>query len=246
VFSGRAAEKFRVLVDCCNGLSALLLRRLRERFGLDLVLINERLEGKAFAHEPATNRKMVELQLAPLMQHVGADAGFLFDIDSDRVALATETGEAVSEELVLVVLADDFLERGPGKIVITNVSTTGLLEEVAARHHGRVERVAVGRQAAIDALQAFRPEQIAIAGEGTGAVMMPQFRFVYDGIAAMLGILERMERKNATLSQMLASYPRYSILKARWGWNRTKYRICCSRWSNFIRRLKRTRPTDCV
>jgi phosphomannomutase len=156
---------------------------------------------------------MVELQLAPLMQHVGADAGFLFDIDSDRVALATETGEAVSEELVLVILADDFLERGPGKIVITNVSTTGLLEEVAARHHGRVERVAVGRQAAIDALQAFRPEQIAIAGEGTGAVMMPQFRFVYDGIAAMLGILERMERKNTTLSQMLASYPRYSILK---------------------------------
>jgi phosphomannomutase len=217
VFRPEPLKKFRVLVDCCNGLSALLLRRLRERFGLDLVLINERLEGKAFAHEPATNRKMVELQLAPLMQHVGADAGFLFDIDSDRVALATETGEAVSEELVLVVLADDFLERGPGKIVITNVSTTGLLEEVAARHHGRVERVAVGRQAAIDALQAFRPEQIAIAGEGTGAVMMPQFRFVYDGIAAMLGILERMERKNTTLSQMLASYPRYSILKGEVG-----------------------------
>lgn len=213
VFPPDRLKKFRVLVDCCNGLSALLLRRLRERFGLDLVLINERIEGKAFAHEPATNRKMVELQLAPLMKHVGADAGFLFDIDSDRVALATETGEAVSEEMVLVVLADDFLERGPGKIVITNVSTTGLLEEVAARHHGHVERVAVGRQATIDALQSFRPEQIAIAGEGTGAVMMPQFRFVYDGIAAMLAILQRMDRKSMTLSQMLASYPRYSILK---------------------------------
>jgi len=213
VFPPERLKKFRVLVDCCNGLSALLLRRLRERFGLDLVLINERIEGKAFAHEPATNRKMVELQLAPLMTHVGADAGFLFDIDSDRVALATETGEAVSEELVLVILADEFLERGPGKIVITNVSTTGLLEEVAARHHGRVERVAVGRQAAIDALQSFRPEQVAIAGEGSGAVMMPQFRFVYDGIAAMLAILDRMQRKNITLSQLLASYPLYSILK---------------------------------
>ena len=76
---------------------------------------------------------MVELQLAPLMKHVGADAGFLFDIDSDRVALATETGQAVSEEMVMVLLADEFLERGPGKIIIANVSTTGLLEEVAAR-----------------------------------------------------------------------------------------------------------------
>jgi phosphomannomutase len=156
---------------------------------------------------------MVELQLAPLMQHVGADAGFLFDVDSDRVALATETGEAVSEEMVLVLLADEFLARGPGKIVIANVSTTALLEEVAARHGGRVVRVAVGRQAAIDALAGYRPEQIAIAGEGTGAVMLPTFRFVYDGIASMLGVLEMIRRRGRPLSQVIASYPRYSILK---------------------------------
>jgi phosphomannomutase len=206
-------KKFKLLVDCTNGLSALILRRMHDRFGLNFVLFNERPEGRAFVHEPATNRKMVELQLAPLMKLVGADAGFLFDIDSDRVALATETGQAVSEEMVMVLLADEFLERGPGKIVIANVSTTRLLEEVAARHGGHVERVAVGRQATIDALQAFRPGQIAIAGEGTGAIMIPQFRYVYDGIAAMLAILERMERKNQTLSQLLGSYPRYSILK---------------------------------
>jgi phosphomannomutase len=206
-------KKFKILVDCTNGLSALLLRRMHDRFGLNFVLFNERPEGRAFVHEPATNRKMVELQLAPLMKLVGADAGFLFDIDSDRVALATETGQAVSEEMVMVLLADEFLERGPGKIVIANVSTTGLLEEVAARHGGHVERIAVGRQATIDALQSFRPEQIAIAGEGTGAIMIPQFRYVYDGIAAMLAILQRMDRKNQTLSQMLGSYPRYSIIK---------------------------------
>jgi phosphomannomutase len=206
-------KKFKILVDCTNGLSALLLRRMHDHFGLNFILFNERPEGRAFAHEPATNRKMVELQLAPLMKHVGADAGFLFDIDSDRVALATETGQAVSEEMVMVLLADEFLERGPGKIVIANVSTTRLLEEVAARHGGHVERVAVGRQATIDALQSFRPGQIAIAGEGTGAIMIPQFRYVYDGIAAMLAILERMERKRQTLSQLLGSYPRYSILK---------------------------------
>jgi len=213
IFPLERLKKFKILVDCTNGLSALLLRRMHDRFGLNFALFNERPEGRAFVHEPATNRKMVELQLAPLMKLVGADAGFLFDIDSDRVALATETGQAVSEEMVMVLLADEFLERGPGKIVIANVSTTGLLEEVAARHGGRVERIAVGRQATIDALQAFRPEQIAIAGEGTGAIMIPQFRYVYDGIAAMLAILERMERKGQTLSQLLGSYPRYSILK---------------------------------
>ena len=204
----------RVVVDCCNGTSSLILRRANERFGTQFILINEKIEGVAFAHAPSTTKDTVGLQLAPLMKPLGADAGFLFDVDSDRVALASEDGTAVSEEMVLPLLADYLLPRAPGKLVITNLSTTALLEEIAARHGGRVLRVPVGRQAAIDALSSYRPEQIALAGEGTGAVMMPQFRFVYDGIASMLAILAMMRERGAKLSHILGGYPRYSILKA--------------------------------
>ena len=65
----------------------------------------------------------------------------------------------------------------------------------------------------MDALASYRPEQIAVAGEGTGAVMMPQFRFVYDGIASMLAILSMMGERGRKLSEIVAGYPRYSILK---------------------------------
>ncbi len=208
-----AVGDLRVVVDCCNGTSALILRRMNERFGLKFVLINEKVEGVAFAHEPSTTRDTVALQLAPLMKPLGADAGFLFDVDSDRVAIADETGAPISEEMIVPMIADYLLPRGPGKLVITNLSTTALLEDVAARHGGRVLRVPVGRQAAIDALSGYRPEQIALAGEGTGAVMMPRFRFVYDGIASMLAILSMMVSRGAKLSEILAAYPRYSILK---------------------------------
>ena len=203
----------RVVCDCCNGTSSLILRRANERFGVNFILINEKIEGVSFAHAPSTTKDTVGLQLAPLMRPLNADAGFLFDVDSDRVALAAEDGTPVSEEMVLPLLADYLLPRGPGKLVITNLSTTALLEEIAACHGGQVVRVPVGRQAAIDALSSYRPEQIALAGEGTGAVMMPQFRFVYDGIASMLAILSMMRERQAKLSRILAGYPRYSILK---------------------------------
>src|SRR5579862_3420062 len=206
-------RKFRVLVDCCNGTSSMILRRVNERFETKFILINEKIEGVSFAHEPSTTRDAVALQLAPLIKPVGADAGFLFDVDSDRVALAAEDGTPVSEEVVLPLLADYLLPRGPGKLVIANISSTALLEEVAARHGGKVVRVPVGRQAAIDALSTYRPEQIALAGEGTGAVMMPQFRFVYDGIASMLAVLSMMHERKKKLGEIIASYPRYSILK---------------------------------
>lgn len=213
VFDFQALRRFKVVVDCTNGTSSLILRRLNERFGFNFILINAQLEGVSFAHEPATNQRTVALQLAPLIKPLGADAGFLFDVDSDRVAMATEEGVPVSEEMVLPVLADYVLSHNPGKLIITNLSTTALLEEVAAWYGGKVIRVPVGRQAAADALASYRPEQVAVAGEGTGAVMMPQFRFIYDGIAAMLAILSMMMERGLKLSQILARYPRYSMLK---------------------------------
>lgn len=213
VFDFESLKGYRVLVDCCNGTSSLILRRLRERYGFRFVLINERLAGIHFAHDPAISTQTIGLQLAPLMEALGADAGFQFDVDSDRVGIATENGVPVSEEMILPLMADWVLPRGEGKVVITNLSSTALIEEVVKRHGGRVVRVPVGRQAAIDALAVYRRDQIALAGEGTGAVMMPQFEFVYDGIASMFAILSLMREQRRPLSQILAEYPKYFMLK---------------------------------
>lgn len=213
VYDLESLREFRVVVDCCNGTSSLLLRRMNERFGCSFILINEKVEGVAFAHEPNTSASTLALQLAPLIKPLQADAGFLFDVDSDRVAMAADDGIPVSEEIVLPLLADYLLPRGTGKLVITNLSSTALLEEVVAKHGGQVVRVPVGRQAVIDALAGYRPEQIALAGEGTGAVMMPQFRFVYDGIASMLTVLSMMRERGEKLSRIVAGYPKFCILK---------------------------------
>lgn len=212
-FDFERLRQFKVVVDCCNGTSSLILRRLNERFGFRFILINEKIEGVSFAHDPTTSSSTVGLQLAPLVQPLSADAAFLFDVDSDRVAMATDEGRAVSEEMMLPLLADYLLPRGAGKLVVTNLSTTALLEYIAEKHGGKVIRVPVGRQAAMDALATYRPEQTAIAGEGTGAVMMPQFRFIYDGIASMLGVLSMMAERGQKLSEIIAGYPNYCILK---------------------------------
>ncbi len=51
------------------------------------------------------------------------------------------------------------------------------------------------------------------AGEGTGAAMMPRFRFIYDGIASMLAILTMMRDRGRKISEILAGYPVYEMRK---------------------------------
>ncbi|HYP12396.1 MAG TPA: hypothetical protein VEQ63_00610 [Bryobacteraceae bacterium] len=212
-FNIEAIRHLRVVVDCCNGTSAALLRRLCERTGLDFVLINASAHGASFAHDPLISSETIALQLAPLMKPLGADVGFQFDIDSDRAGMATHNGDAVSEELMLPLIADYLLPHSSGRLVITNLSSTSLIEEVARRYGGKVIRVPVGRQATIDALARYPNQEIAVAGEGTGAIMMPRFEFIYDGIAAMLGILSLISERGENLSTLIDGYPRFFMRK---------------------------------
>lgn len=61
VFDLEKLSKFKVVVDCCNGTSSLILRRMVDRFGLQFILINEKIEGVSFAHEPSINVDTVGL-----------------------------------------------------------------------------------------------------------------------------------------------------------------------------------------
>lgn len=203
----------RIVVDCSNGTSAPILRRMNERFDLGFILINADTDG-VFAHEPSTSARAVAYQLAPLVEPLDAAAGFLFDADSDRVALATSDGKAIAEEMVLALAADHVLLDKPGKILLTNLSTTMLLDEIAAKHDATVVRVPVGRSSFTDTLGVYAPEEIALAGEGTGAVMFPQFRFVYDGIATMLTLLEMIVQRECRFQDVLAGYPKFYMRKA--------------------------------
>ncbi len=214
VFDISALSGLRIVADCSSGLSSLILAQLKQRHALDLVLINAALEPKAFAHTPNTNARTAGLQLAPVVKAIGADLGVLFDMDSDRIAVCCGDGEVVSEEIILPLLAEHQFQRQPGRLAITNLSTTSLLEDIAAKYDSTVIRVPVGRQYAMDALAMYPPERIAIAGEGTGAVMLPEFRFVYDGIASLLALASRIVKEGRTLKQMLAAMPAYDMCKS--------------------------------
>lgn len=212
VYDLERMRRLRIVIDCSNGTSAPILQRMNRRFDLSFILINADTDG-VFAHDPSTSARAVQYQLGPLVRPLEAHAGFLFDADSDRVAIATAKGDAVGEEMVLALATDRALSRTPGKALLTNLSTTMLLDEVAARHGGRLIRVPVGRSAFTDALNVYGADEIALAGEGTGAVMFPQFRFVYDGIATMLTLLEMRMERDRPFEDLLAEYPVYRMRK---------------------------------
>lgn len=205
-----AARKFRVVMDFCNGSGSLLRERLAHRFGLDCIPINDILSG-SLPHDPEP-RPRSSAQVKSIMQPLKADAGFVFSSDAGRVAVVTDSGETLSEEYTVPLVADNLLSRSPaGSAIVTNWCSTKTLDLIAAKHGANLVKSQTGEAYSYDLM--FEKNAI-LAGEGSGSVIVSASGTPgFDGFAAMLLILDSMAQKRKRSSELAGELPRWYITK---------------------------------
>ena len=201
------ARHLKVAVDCCNSSCALLAPRWLSALGCEVLAINDDPTAP-FPHAPEPRRQTMA-QLRAVVSAGHADIGFAHDADGERLGLVTETGEILSEEATLAVCAEIQLARAPGTVV-TNVSTSGAVDAVAARHGATVVRTPVGLAFVSEAMIESRA---VIGGEGSGGVVVPRVQLTHDSAAAVGLILEHLALTGQRLSELAAGLPRLSMIK---------------------------------
>ena len=77
------------------------------------------------------------------MRETGADIGFAHDGDADGFVIVTDSGVALSGEWTYAFVADFILSKTKGDIVAT-VSTSRMLDDIAARRGVTLHRTKVG------------------------------------------------------------------------------------------------------
>src|SRR5690606_29955167 len=122
-------RRFRVALDCIRGAGAVLLPRLLEALGCEVVGINLEPDGRFHRPPEPVAENLGELER--LVRESGADLGLATDPDGDRLALVSERGRAIGEDFTPALAAKLVLRHRPGPVV-TNLSTSRVVEDVAA------------------------------------------------------------------------------------------------------------------
>jgi len=202
-----AKAKLRVVIDACNGAGAGLLERMARALHFELVPVNTEPNG-FFPHDPEPRPRNAQ-QVVSILKVVNADVGFLLNSDVGRVSLVSETAESLSEEFTFPLIANEYLKtrRGP---VVTNLSTSRMIEDVARVRGCPIVRTKVGQSYAVYALQ---QEEAVLAGEGSGGVAFRAFHPAFDGFLTMGYILETLARQGKKVSRLIEELPRYHIVK---------------------------------
>ncbi len=199
---------FQVVLDSVNGAGGPGAASLLGHLGCSLTHLGRATDGD-FWHVPEPIAENLT-GLADAVRDGDADVGFAQDPDADRLAIVDETGQYIGEEYTLVLAAWRVLLDNPGAAVVANLSTSRMIDDVAARFGGRVHRSAVG-----EANVAFlmRSCGAAVGGEGNGGVILPSITFVRDSLSGMALVLDLMRREGKPLSELVAEIPRYVIVK---------------------------------
>ena len=200
---------FRVGLDCVRGAGGVFMPVLLELLGCKLATINTEPDGRFPRPPEPVPENLGELQ--KLVQDSHCDLGMAVDPDVDRLALVSDEGVAIGEDYTLALAAKVVLRHRKGPVV-TNLSTSRIVDDIAAEAGSRVIRAPVGE---VNVATRMRAEGAPIGGEGNGGVILPELHLGRDapvGAALILQLLLE-EGEKRPLSKIVASYPHYIIVK---------------------------------
>ncbi|MCH8546086.1 MAG: phosphoglucosamine mutase [Cryomorphaceae bacterium] len=203
-----AEANFTVAVDGINSVGALAIPEILSALGVkNIHIINGEMNGH-FAHNPEPLKE----NLSDIMQVVKekkADMGIVVDPDVDRLAFIDENGEMYGEEYTLVTAADFWLRKKPGDVV-SNLSSSRALDDLAATYHQKRHTSAVGE---VHVVNKMKQEHAVIGGEGNGGVILPDLHYGRDALVGVAIVLSHLAETGKTLSQLKANYAVYTMSK---------------------------------
>ncbi len=136
VTEGASAEGLKIVVDAGNGMTGMILGKVFERLGGEVIPLYWELDGTFPNHEadPLKDENMADLHAA-VKEH-GADLGVAFDGDGDRVFFCTEEGVTIPGDITTAMIAQEVLQEHPGTPVIYDLRASRTTAEAVEEAGG--------------------------------------------------------------------------------------------------------------
>jgi len=201
-------KKLKVALDCCNGAGGTASPRLLRALGCQVIELFCNPDGN-FAHDPEPRPENL-VSLCQAVKKNKADIGFANDPDVDRLAMVSDQGIPLSEEMTLALAAKFILSKKPESKVVTNISTSRMIDDIAKEFGSKVYRTKVGEAHVVKRLKAVKG---IIGGEGNGGVILPELHYGRDALVGMALILEYLAESETTITRLTSDLPRYSMIK---------------------------------
>jgi len=149
------------------------------------------------------NPEPIEKNLHDLMSLVRTkklDVGLATDGDADRIGAVDENGRFVTPQQIFALILNHLLESGLRGDVIKTVSTTQMIDRLAAKHKLTVHETPIGFKYICGKFLETTP---LMGGEESGGIGIPSHVYERDGLLSGLLLLQLMSAKKKRLGELI-------------------------------------------
>lgn len=190
---GEKLNGMKIALDCANGASHMIAPKIFKELGAEVFVINNSDNGKLI------NKNCGSTHLEALCKHtknIGADIGFAFDGDADRVNACYSNGQPMlGEELmflcVRLLMKNNLL--GKNTIVTPNVTNFGI-DQSLEKLDVKTVRVGVGGK---NIQERLISENLSYGAEDNGHIVWGDYNKCSDGILTAVLISKFLKQEKS-------------------------------------------------
>ena len=195
----------KVAIDCGNGVAGIVVPRLYERMGCEVVGLYTDVDGDFPNHHPDPAEPANLADLVDLVRGGGADLGLAFDGDADRLGVVTDAGTIVWPDRLMMLFATDLLRRHPGARIVYDVKCTQRLKDVIASHGGEPVMCRTGHS---HIKAKLRETGALLGGEFSGHLCFAEGWYGFDdALYAGARLLDIASRAESTVEGLFREFP---------------------------------------
>jgi phosphomannomutase / phosphoglucomutase len=206
--TGKLKRRLKVVVDCGNGVGALVAPQLFDHLDVDWSGLFCESDGTFPNHHPDPTVVENLQDLIRTVREKGADLGIGFDGDADRIGVVDADGNIIWGDHVLILYARDVLERtGPGQPIVFDVKCSQALPDEIVKAKGVPVMWKTGHSLMKDKMHELHAP---VGGEMSGHMFFTEGFYGHDdalyGAARLIRIVAASGK---SLSGMLADVPKF-------------------------------------
>ncbi len=191
-------DGLKVCLDASNGASFKIAPKVFK--SLQAKVVKEACTGDG--RKINTNCGCLHIEnLQKKVLSMGADIGFAFDGDADRVIAVDKDGSVFDGDKLLYILAKDMKAKGElfaNSVVGTSHTNSGIMVGLN-RNKINLIRTDIGDKYVIDAMEKMN---LTLGGEQSGHIIIKTLARTGDGILTALKICEIVKKSSKTLGQL--------------------------------------------
>ena len=201
----KLARRLKVVVDCGNGAAGVIAPQLIEALNCEVIPLFCDVDGNFPNHHPDPGKPENLVDLIAKVKETNADLGLAFDGDGDRVGVVTNTGTMVFPDRLLMLFAQDVLERNPAAEIIFDVKCSRRLAPWIEECGGRPLMWKTGHSLI---KKKMKETSALLAGEMSGHIFFKERWFGFDdGIYSAARLLEILSKRQATAEELFETFP---------------------------------------